>query len=89
MSWMRPRQCSLTPWAVTSTCCPGAISNGLLPAMAEPACKRLCSLLRAVPLRCCRVDLVIRRAFIAAGAHGLGNHRLSDRLRRSPQPRPL
>ena len=36
--------------------------------MAADGCKRVCSLLRAVPLRCCRADLVIRRAFITAGA---------------------
>ena len=35
------------------------------PGMIEAACKRLCANLRAVPLRCCRVDLVIRRAQIA------------------------
>ena len=42
------------------------------PAMAEKACKRICGLLSAVPLRCCRVDLVIRRAFITPGVMGLG-----------------
>ena len=35
-----------------------------LPAMVEAICRRLCATLRAVPLRCCRVDLIIRRAFI-------------------------
>jgi hypothetical protein len=49
----------------------------LLPEMAAEESKRVCGLLRAVPLRCCRADLVIRRAFIGAGpAHeeiaGLG-----------------
>jgi hypothetical protein len=39
---------------------------------AEAVCKHLCGLLRAFPLRCCRVDLVIRRAFIAAGPMNLG-----------------
>jgi hypothetical protein len=28
----------------------------------EADCKRVCILLRAMPLRCCRVDLVVRRA---------------------------
>jgi hypothetical protein len=42
------------------------------PAMAEKACKRICGLLSAVPLRCCRVDLVIRRAFITSEVMGLG-----------------
>jgi hypothetical protein len=35
------------------------------PAMVASACKSLCGRLHAVPLRCCRVDLVIRRALIA------------------------
>jgi len=43
-----------------------------LPAEAAAACKRVCSLLRAVPLRCCRVDLVVRRALIAPGQKELG-----------------
>jgi hypothetical protein len=43
-----------------------------LPAMAEKACKRICGLLRAVPLRCCRADLVIRRAFITSEQMALG-----------------
>ncbi|MGD0800345.1 MAG: hypothetical protein ABR906_03415 [Terracidiphilus sp.] len=34
------------------------------PEMASAACKCVCGLLHAVPLRCCRVDLVIRRASI-------------------------
>ncbi len=44
----------------------------VVPAMAAAACKHVCSLLRAVPLRCCRVDLIIRRAFITPEHSGLG-----------------
>jgi hypothetical protein len=43
-----------------------------LPEMAEKACKRACGLLNAVPLRCCRADLVIRRAIINPGVMDLG-----------------
>jgi hypothetical protein len=43
-----------------------------LPAKAAAACKRVCSLLRAAPLRCSRVDLVIRCAFLAPDVLGLG-----------------
>jgi hypothetical protein len=43
-----------------------------LPAQAEKACKRVCGLLNAVPLRCCRTDLVIRRAFITPEHLDLG-----------------
>jgi hypothetical protein len=42
------------------------------PAIAEAACKRVCSLLRVVPLGCSRADLVIRRAFITADRMDLG-----------------
>ena len=42
------------------------------PAIAEAVCKRVCSLLRAVLLRCCRTDLVIRRAFITTYGMDLG-----------------
>ena len=43
-----------------------------LPAIAEKACKRICGLLHSVPLGCCRVDLVIRRAFITPDGMDLG-----------------
>jgi hypothetical protein len=43
-----------------------------LPAMAEKACKRICGLLNAVQLRCCRADLVIRRAFVTPELMDLG-----------------
>ena len=43
-----------------------------LPDEAAAACKRVCSVLHAIPLRCCRVDLVIRRAFLALDVVGLG-----------------
>jgi hypothetical protein len=35
-----------------------------LPEQAEGACRRICGQLYALPQRCCRADLVIRRAFI-------------------------
>jgi hypothetical protein len=35
-------------------------------------CKRVCSFLGAIPFRCCRVDLVIRRAIIAPNRASLG-----------------
>ena len=35
-----------------------------LPLKAERACKQLCTRLRGILLRCCRVDLVIRRAVV-------------------------
>jgi hypothetical protein len=43
-----------------------------LPEVAAAACQRFCGLLRVVPLVCCRIDLVIRRAFITADTVDLG-----------------
>jgi hypothetical protein len=40
--------------------------------MVEAACKELCARLRVVPLRCCRVDLIVRRAQIAPDSMGTG-----------------
>jgi len=34
------------------------------PLQAERSCRALCDRLRTIPLRCCRIDLVIRRAHI-------------------------
>jgi hypothetical protein len=34
-----------------------------LPSKAERDCRNLCARMREIPLRCCRVDLVVRRAF--------------------------
>jgi hypothetical protein len=42
------------------------------PPVAEEICKRLCGLLGAVPLPCCRVDLVVRRAVTEPDAVELG-----------------
>jgi hypothetical protein len=51
---------------------PGDRARWAQPPIAEAVCKRVCSLLRAVPLGCCRADLVIRRAFITADGMDLG-----------------
>jgi hypothetical protein len=42
------------------------------PAIAAAVCKRVCSLLHAVPLGYSRIDLIIRRAFITADRMDLG-----------------
>jgi hypothetical protein len=54
-------------------CCgrPRNASQWETPAMAAAACKQVCGLLRAVPLRCCRVDLIIRRAILNSNPTGL------------------
>jgi hypothetical protein len=41
---------------------PRASRQWLEPGTTAAECKRLCLLLRALPLRCCRADLIIRRA---------------------------
>ena len=42
------------------------------PEQVADACRQVCSLLRSIPLGCCRADLVIRRALIASNAECLG-----------------
>jgi hypothetical protein len=42
------------------------------PAAAAAACKHICGILHAIPLRCCRVDLIIRRADITPDVNDLG-----------------
>ena len=37
-------------------------------AAAAADCKHLCSLLHAIPLRCCRVDLVVRQAILSSAS---------------------
>jgi hypothetical protein len=42
------------------------------PARAEAECRRLCTLLSSIPLRCCRVDFIIRRALVVPDVMDLG-----------------
>jgi hypothetical protein len=42
------------------------------PAQAVAFCQQLCAILRDVPQRCCRADLVVRRAYLAPNRPGLG-----------------
>jgi hypothetical protein len=42
------------------------------PDITKDFCKRVCRHLGAVPLRCCRADLVIRRAFLSPEQMGFG-----------------
>lgn len=42
------------------------------PALAEAFGRALCAALRAIPLRCCRADLVVRRALVLPGQETLG-----------------
>jgi hypothetical protein len=44
---------------------PGTERLWAQPAMAEAWCKHVCERLRGVPHRCCRADLVIRRAIVS------------------------
>jgi hypothetical protein len=51
---------------------PKSARQWALPQMAAVDCKRVCGLLRPIPLRCCRVDLIIRRAFVTPDRLDLG-----------------
>ena len=64
MSWMRRPAAQPTPWAVTSTCFPKTIGNGLPSDGSRRVQALSAALFRAIPLRCCRADLVIRRALL-------------------------
>lgn len=44
----------------------------LTPEMASAACKRICVILHAASLRCCRVDLIIRRTVITSDLDDFG-----------------
>ncbi|WP_348264806.1 hypothetical protein P8935_09765 [Telmatobacter sp. DSM 110680] len=43
-----------------------------LPFKAERSCKVLCAQLRNIPLRCCRIDLIVRQAHIESDLNDLG-----------------
>src|ERR1035438_3550771 len=43
-----------------------------IPDLAAGVCRLWCARLRVIPLRCCRVDLIIRRAFIRSNRMDLG-----------------
>jgi hypothetical protein len=51
---------------------PGNGRRWISPEIAAAECKRVCGFLRAVPRRCCRADLIIRRAFITRERVELG-----------------
>ena len=51
---------------------PGSEQQWSTPATAIFWCKDICSLLRVVPLPCCRVDLIIRSAAISQGHTNIG-----------------
>jgi hypothetical protein len=42
----------------------------LLPAVAAETCTRFCERMHSIPMGCCRADLVIRRAVVAAEKNG-------------------
>jgi hypothetical protein len=67
-----PHGCSVHAMGCFIDLLPRSDQQWALPEMAEKACKRICGLLNAVPLRCCRADLVIRRAYIAPKLMDLG-----------------
>jgi hypothetical protein len=51
---------------------PKCIEQWPVPDMVAECCKGWCKRFRAVPQHCCRVDLIIRRAFITSGQFDLG-----------------
>jgi hypothetical protein len=67
-----PRQAAVFAWGCYIDLLPKSDRQWPLPAMASSECRRICNLLHAIPLRCCRMDLVIRQAWIASGRMEVG-----------------
>ena len=68
-----PPGCAAHAMACYIDLLPRSSQQWVTPIMATAACKIVCSRLRAVPLRCCRLDLIIRRTFIGTNPPGLPN----------------
>lgn len=67
-----PPQTAIFAWGCYIDLLPKSDRQWPNPAMASSAGQRICNLLHAIPLRCCRADLVIRQAWIASGQMDLG-----------------
>jgi hypothetical protein len=67
-----PPGCALHGAACYIDILPRADGAWSQPPLAEAACRRLCELLGRVPLRCCRADLIIRRALLVQDRMDLG-----------------
>jgi hypothetical protein len=67
-----PSDCAASAMACYIDLLPRSDQQWAVPELAVADCRRVCGLLRAVPLRCCRLDLVLRRALVAPGSMSLG-----------------
>jgi hypothetical protein len=67
-----PAECSEHAMGCYIDLLPASDGQWPVPEVIEKSCKRWRGLLRAVPLCCCRVDLVVRRAFLTPEETGLG-----------------
>ncbi len=67
-----PPGCSAHAMGCSIDLLPAKEGQWSLPELIEKVCKRWCGLLRVVPLRSSRVDLVVRRAFQSPGQSELG-----------------
>jgi hypothetical protein len=67
-----PRQAAVFAWGCYIDLLPRSDRQRPLAAMVSSVCQRICELLTAIPLHCCRADLVIRQAWIDAGQMEMG-----------------
>jgi hypothetical protein len=67
-----PPGCATHAMACYIDLLPRCIGQWATPDLAIAACKDACGVLSAIPLRCCRLDLVIRRALLEADRIDLG-----------------
>jgi hypothetical protein len=77
-SWADPDELDATPGnAHCALACfldllPAGDQHWITPPMAVAASDQVCRRLRAFPQRCCRADLIVRRAYIVPGIETLG-----------------
>ena len=67
-----PAECSVHGMGCYVDLLPRSDQQWQFPAKIATTCKHVCSQLHAVSLRCCRVDLIIRRAIIAPNVMDTG-----------------
>lgn len=63
--------------AIRATACyidllPRVADQWATPRQAEQICRQLCGTLRKIPMSCCRVDLIVRKAVLAPETEALG-----------------
>ncbi len=72
LNWMPRPMKQLADWPATSICCRSGDRQWASVESVVAFCKGVCAHLERLPLRCCRADLIVRRAIITPEASDLG-----------------